>query len=252
MSLPDIEEHWRSTLSQPGPGALSAKSRDACSPEGQPLWFVVPALTPVAEEYVIRIASFWADEVYRVRGLKHPDVHSDNLLMAPVVETATTPLEGSLDKHLALADATAQMRFLTAHIGFGRAAIGVDIIAAGGTKGRLHSHLVVDEYYVVLQGNGTLRMGSHQIRVGSGALIGKPTGPDLTSHILADLGESMTILDIEVWPEPGYQAKDVVHYPDFGEVVLWGGGWSAIAPPDSLIPTSDLGEQHYEEGYWQT
>jgi uncharacterized cupin superfamily protein len=222
----------------------------ASAPEDEPLWFVVPPLTPAAQEYVTRIASFWADEIYHVSDVHHPEIHSGNLWMPPVVNTTQEPPEGSLDRHLEFSDATAQMRFFMAHMGFGRAAIGVDIVNPGSAKGRLHSHSAVDEYYVVLQGTGTLRMGPHETPVGPGALIGKPTGPDLPSRIVADRGEALTILDIEVWPEAGYHSKDVVHYPDFGEVMLRGSGWGAITPTESLLPRDDLGK-HYEDGYWR-
>jgi hypothetical protein len=56
--------------------------------------------------------------------------------------------------------------------------------------------------------------------VEAGNLIGKASGPDLTSQILADRGESITILDLEAWTDAKQDTKDVMYYSEFGELKL--------------------------------
>jgi uncharacterized cupin superfamily protein len=124
----------------------------------------------------------------------------------------------------------------------------LEVLRPGTASARLHSHSLVDEYYLILGGRGTLRMGTHAVEVETGCLVGKPVGPDLTSHFVADRGENLRILDIEVWPDPTHRAKEIVHYPDFGEVYLRGPGWNLAVPEDALTTAAELGE-HYEHGY---
>lgn len=91
-------------------------------------------------------------------------------------------------------------------------------------------------------------MGTHAVPVGPGLLIGKPTGPDLTSHLVADTEEVLTILDIEVWPDASLSTKDVVSYPDFNEILFRGPGWGAITAENGLRHPKDFWE-HYDDGY---
>lgn len=91
-------------------------------------------------------------------------------------------------------------------------------------------------------------MGTHSRPVEAGSLIGKPSGPDLTSQILADRGEPVTILDLEAWPNAHMDTKDVMYYSDFGEIKLHNTGWSAVISDEALHSTSDK-THHYEDGY---
>ena len=81
-----------------------------------------------------------------------------------------------------------------------------------------------------------------------GDIVSKPAGPDLTSQIIADRGQGVRILDIEVWPDSSGISKDLVYYPDQRELLLRGGGWSSIIPSDSMIDPSDF-MHNYEKGY---
>jgi hypothetical protein len=79
-------------------------------------------------------------------------------------------------------------------------------------------------------------------------LIGKPTGPDLTSQILADRGEAVTILDLEAWPDARQDTKDLMYYAEFGEIQLHGSGWGAMIPDAALYSAKDK-SGHYFMGY---
>jgi uncharacterized cupin superfamily protein len=222
-------------------------------PRGRPIWHLLPrGLKPAGRDMVIRLASFWADEVYQwpaeaVRQARPQD--SPNLWVPPVTPLLRGGPSGSLAERLT--DTTEDggtTRFLMPMLGVGRAFFRVEIIPPGKASARLHSHSAVDEYYLILEGRGTLRMASHHRPVAAGDLIAKPTGPDLTSHIVADVGESVTILDMEIWPDTSFQTKDFVHYPDFGEMLWRGAGWAATAPDTALSDPADF-RQHYDDGY---
>ena len=140
-------------------------------------------------------------------------------------------------------------------LGPGRAYFSVQVIEKGDRTARMHSHSALDEYYLILEGKGTLRYNGRAIEFEKGDLIGKPTGPDAATHLIADRGEKLRILDMEVWNErftgTSTTAKDVMFWPDHDELQMRGPGWAAVVPKDSLLSTKDL-EQHFNDDYRRT
>ncbi|MGC8488894.1 MAG: cupin domain-containing protein [Clostridia bacterium] len=208
------------------------------------IWLITPPLDPGAREYVTRLASFWCDEVYG----EYPVNPSRNQWTAPAVDLHHLPdtaLWADMSDTL-----QGVQHYLLPMLGVGRVFIKVQEVAAGTASARLHSHTGQDEYYLVLKGSGTLRMGPHERPVTGGTFIAKPTGPDLTSHILADRGEPVTILDLEVYPDPrlSFGTKDTMVYPDHQELVMVGPGWEGMVPQATLGPTDDVFD-HYFAGY---
>ena len=224
-------------------GRLAGRMRPA---PADPVWFVLPALSTAARELVVRVASFWADEVYE--GPSPGDDPGPNLWTPPLVRLETPPEPGGLAERASESWESGGERYFYPHLGYGRAYMRLETVAPGDASARLHSHSAVDEYYLIVEGRGTLRMGSHRVAVGPGTLVGKPVGPDLTSHVVADQGEAVRILDMEVWPAADYGAKDVVHYPDFDEVLLRGPGWSEVLSATALLSAADF-RRHYDDGY---
>lgn len=209
------------------------------------IWMVTPALSEGAREFITRLASFWCDEVY----WNHPFEGEPNHWAGPVIDVMDTP-DSSLMESLTFRDEYSTDRYLVPATGVGRVFMKVQEIAAGRASARLHSHSAVDEYYLILKGHGTLRMTSHQLSVGPGSLISKPTGPDLTSHIIADQGEAVTVLDMEVYSDARhYQGlKDVVAYTDHQELLLGGVGWRALIPQPAMMTTEGLSGSYFD-GY---
>jgi uncharacterized cupin superfamily protein len=213
------------------------------------VWFVVPpSLSPAGEEFVVRIASFWDDEVYWASDAG--ERVGENLWLAPVADIQGASSPSALDRAVQGAEAygPGRNRVIFPHIGFGRLHVMVVEVAQGGASARLHSHSADDEYYYVLSGRATLRMGAHAVPVEAGVLIGKPAGPDLPSQILADRGDRVTILDLEAWPDARRDTKDVMHYVEFGEVQLHGAGWGSMVPAAALYTARDK-RGHYNTGY---
>lgn len=135
-------------------------------------------------------------------------------------------------------------------LGVGRGYFKLQVVAPGRASARLHSHTTADEYYFVLSGRGTLRMLSHSVAVGPGMLIAKPTGSDLTSQLVADQGEALSVLDMELWPDSRMEmgTREVVEYSDHEELIMIGPGSRAMVPQKALTPLDGL-SAHYFDGY---
>ncbi len=215
-------------------------------PDGpEAVWCVVPPLTPAAEDLVIRLASFWSDVVLDHR----QGPRTDNCWRPPLVNVLGAGQPTAAEERLWEAYGPDELaRYAMPLLGVGRAFMRVEVLPPHSATARLHSHSAVDEYYLVLAGRALLRMGSHEVEVGPGSLIGKPTGPDLTSHLVASLGEGVTVLDIEVWPDREFRTKDIVAYPDQREVLWRGEGWRGAHVLSALGSSDDL-IQHYDDGY---
>ncbi|MDG6901083.1 MAG: cupin domain-containing protein [Nitrososphaerota archaeon] len=209
------------------------------------VFLTIPALDQEALDYVLRLASFWGDEVY----VKQGAVISENQWRKPVVNVFDDALLDGAERSLTMKDEAGSFdRFIMPLLGPGRAFFKVEVIEKDENAARYHSHSDVDEYYLILEGRGTLRYSDKEVEVKRGDLVGKPTGPDATSMLIADRGERLRILDMEVWHQRPYYSKDVVLNPDFNEIVMRGPGWGAIVPRDSLITSEDF-RDHYDEGY---
>jgi uncharacterized cupin superfamily protein len=207
----------------------------------------IPALNEEALDFLLRIASFWSNEVY----LKKGDVVSENLWRKPVVNVFDDEnLDGS-ERSLTAKEEGYYERFFMPLLGPGRAFFRVEVIENGESAARFHSHSGVDEYYLILEGSGTLRYNDKDVAVKRGDLIGKPAGPDDTSQLIADRGEAVRILDMEVWHDRPYHSKDLILNPDFNEIIMRGPGWGALFPADALAGSDDF-RKYYDEGYRRT
>jgi uncharacterized cupin superfamily protein len=226
---------------------LSKKAGNLNKNSPRELSLTIPALNQQALDYLVRIASFWADDIR----LKKGGNVSDNLWKKPVVNVLNDEMVDGAERSLSYKDESGLERYFMPLLGPGRAFFRVEIISSGESAARFHSHSEVDEYYLILEGTGTLRYNDKETIVTKGDLIGKPTGPDATSQIIADKGEPLRILDMEVWQGRPYVSKDLVLNPDFNEIIMRGPGWGALFPADALMTSEDF-RKHYDEGYKRT
>jgi len=235
---------WRELSKEAGP--LNRDSK-------RTLTVSIPALDPAARDFVVRLASFWATDVRERKGRSL----SPNLWRAPVVNTLNDRSRTGAEKVLVRefdTDGSTELNLMPI-LGTGRAFFSVQVMEVGGETARMHSHSAVDEYYLILDGKGTLRFNGKRIKVEKGDLIAKPTGPDAATHLLADRGERLRILDMEIWHErftgSSTTSKDLVHWPDYAEAQLRGPGWGALLPADSMMTTTDLA-RHWSDRYRRT
>jgi uncharacterized cupin superfamily protein len=207
----------------------------------------IPALNNEALDFLVRVASFWADEVY----LKKDGNSSENLWKKPIVNVLDDKNLDASERILVNAKDDKYTRFLMPLLGPSRAFFRVELIQNGESAARYHSHSSVDEFYLILEGSGTLRYNNKELAIKRGDLIAKPTGPDATSQLIADRGEPLRILDMELWDHRARNSKDLIHNPDFSEIFMRGPGWGALLPDEALLPPKEFG-QYYDEGYKRT
>lgn len=208
------------------------------------LALTVPPLNESALDFLLRLLSFWAGDIRHGKG-------SENLWRKPVVNVFDDEKISPAEKSLSGKDDQSYERYFMPLLGPGRAFIRVEVIKEGESAARYHSHSMLDEYYLILEGSGTLRYNDKDVVLKRGDLVAKPAGPDAVSQLIADRGEALRILDMEVWHGRPYHTKDVVLNPDQAEVIMRGPGWSSIFPVDSLLTIDDF-RKHYDEGYKRT
>ena len=210
-----------------------------------------PPLTEEGNDFLMRTCSFWSDEVYAVspsNGEYDPDMVGENIWTAPVVNVKEDHNDDSaLGKMTEVSDEEPYTPFSQV-LGATKSSIVTYTIRPGKTFSRFHSHTAREELYLVLKGRGSARIGGHKVEIREGDLISKPLGPDLSSQLLADLGEDLKIMDVEIWPEDERKSKDLVAYPDHGELDLFGEGWNFMIPSDAINSFKDAME-NYSTGY---
>jgi uncharacterized cupin superfamily protein len=213
----------------------------------------IPSLGADPLDFVVRLVSFWATDVREKKGR----TLSENLWRQPVVNLLNDQGRHGAERTLVRefdTDGSTELNLMPL-LGPGRAFFSVQRIEKGGVTARMHSHSAVDEYYLVLEGRGTLRYNGRAVEVVAGDLVAKPSGPDAATHLLANRGERLRILDMEVWHEPftgtATTAKDLSYMPDYAEFLMRGPGWGAVVPKDAMLSTADL-EKHWSDRYRRT
>ena len=208
----------------------------------------IPPLKAEGLDFVLRLASFWADEVYVRKG----GTLSENLWKRPVVNVLDDEAIDAAERSLvAVKESGSVDRFLMPLLGPGHSFFRIRVVEKDESAARFHSHSNVDEYYLILSGKGTLRYNGSETEVKAGDLVGKPAGPEAATQLIADRGEKLRILDMEVWHEEAQSSKDIIVNPDFKELLMSGSGWGTIVPEEALITPEDFWG-HYNEGYKRT
>lgn len=128
-------------------------------------------------------------------------------------------------------------KYLGALAGSGRLYVNIDMIRPGALSVKYHSHSLQEEFFLILEGNGTLRIEDRTAPVGKGDFVAKPAGRGIAHQFINDGDEVMVILDCGI-RDPG----DVIEYPDDDVVVISGsrrafrrdeflGNWSSDPNP---------------------
>ncbi len=216
------------------------------------VWLLTPPLTDAALNYLIRICSIWSDEVFVLsneNGTVNLEARGENRWKLPVYNLLDGAQgEPSFERLSEETDGKSETA-ITPVLGSTKSFMRTYVIPPGGTYARMHSHTAREETYIVLRGKGTVRYGGHSSDIREGDMVSKPLGPDVSSQLLADKGESLRILDIEIWPDPSRSAKDLVHYPDHGELDLFGPGWNLMIPDSTIFPALEDAMKNYSSGY---
>lgn len=212
---------------------------------------VSPILKPSGREFLIRTCSFWTEAVFiseRGETQSNTDMNYENLWIPPIVNVLDVPGKSEALRKLKEGEDEFYHLHLSPLLGAGKLNIRTYRIQSGDAWARHHSHSSREELYYVLRGKGTVRINGKNVFVTEGDLISKPIGPDISTNFVADKGESLTVLDIEVHLDKEKNAKDLNLNPDHGEINLYGEGWGATIPVESILPIDDV-RGHYGAGY---
>ena len=86
---------------------------------------------------------------------------------------------------------------------------GYDILAPGKMSCPYHYHLAQEELFVILEGEGTLRVAGDRVPIRAGDVIVIPPGPEYPHHIINTGSVPMRYLSISTQETP-----ELCFYPD--------------------------------------
>ncbi len=112
---------------------------------------------------------------------------------------------------------------LCARLGTGTAAtklgISVDIVAPGKRGCPYHFHYAQEEAFVILEGEGSLRVAGEMLALSAGDVVFIPPGPQYPHQIINTSAAPLKYLSISTKDSP-----EVVEYPDSGKYGAWAAG----------------------------
>jgi uncharacterized cupin superfamily protein len=85
----------------------------------------------------------------------------------------------------------------------------IDIVAAGKRSCPYHFHYAQEEMFVILEGEGTLRVAGELLPIRGGDVIFIPPGPDYPHQLINSSSAPLKYLSISTRDDP-----EVVEYPD--------------------------------------
>jgi uncharacterized cupin superfamily protein len=108
-----------------------------------------------------------------------------------------------------------------------------------------HNHRVNEELFLVLEGEGELRVGDTKWPVRKGDVVACPPGGPETAHQFANTSQAQ---DLVLFCVSTFEATDVVEYPDTGKVSFGVLTPSADGKPQRLL---GLFRSSAQVGYWE-
>ena len=93
--------------------------------------------------------------------------------------------------------------------------VNIDCVKPGAVSVKYHSHSLQEEFFLVLKGSGTLRVGDKSRPVKQGDFFSKPAGKDNAHQFINDGDEILEILDCGA-----PNKNDIVTYPDEDVILI--------------------------------
>ena len=100
---------------------------------------------------------------------------------------------------------------------------GFDILAPGMRSCPYHYHLAQEEMFVILEGEGTLRVAGERVPIRAGDVIFIPPGPEYPHHIINTSAAPMKYLSISTQERP-----EICYYPDADKIGAFAKGHDVI------------------------
>ncbi|WP_374658611.1 cupin domain-containing protein [Inhella sp.] len=115
----------------------------------------------------------------------------------------------------------------------------IDIVPPGKQACPYHFHYAQEEMFVILEGEGVLRVAGERVPVRAGDVITLPAGPEFPHHLLNTGTRELKYLSISTQQRP-----EVCEYPDSGKV----GAYPGAAGPRFMGRRAPEGGQGLD--YW--
>ena len=106
----------------------------------------------------------------------------------------------------------------------------IDVVAPGAQSCPYHYHFAEEEMFIVLQGEGTLRVAGEHVPVRAGDVITIPAGPAYPHHLLNTSDAPLHYLSVSTNKTP-----EICVYPDSGKVGCYGPGLRLLVPDDAGV-----------------
>lgn len=139
--------------------------------------------------------------------------------MKPLINLADVPLRENGNG----AGFEAQLGRIGGLIGAQKIGCMLHVVKPGKKAFPYHAHHANEEMYLVLEGEGTYRLGNQDYAVKKGDVLAAPPGDDTSAHQLRNTGsKDLHYLCFSTRNDP-----DVVEYPDSGKFAV-----ASMVPPD--------------------
>jgi len=101
--------------------------------------------------------------------------------------------------------------------------VAVDILAPGKRGCPYHLHHAQEEMFIVLEGEGTLRVAGELLPVTAGDVVFIPPGPDYPHQFINTSGAPMKYLSVSTREKP-----EICEYPDSGKFLAGANGFDVL------------------------
>lgn len=105
-----------------------------------------------------------------------------------------------------------------------------DIVAPGQQSCPYHYHHAEEEMFIILQGEGTLRVAGEMVPIKAGDTIFIPAGPEYPHHIINTSNAPLHYLSVST-----KAAVEVCGYPDSGKLGSYAPGLRLLHHPEAAL-----------------
>ena len=116
------------------------------------------------------------------------------------------------------------------NIGASKLGYAVITLQPGKRAWPYHSHYVLEEFFFVLDGSGTLRHADEEYPIRKGDFICSPADPKQPHQIINTSDEPMTYIALS-----NVEEADIFLYPDSGKYGAWHSKTNRMDDPDKFV-----------------
>lgn len=115
----------------------------------------------------------------------------------------------------------------------------IDELPPGKVSCPFHFHYAQEEMFIVLEGQGTLRVADERIEIGAGDVICIPAGPEYPHQLINTGTTTLTYLSISTQESP-----EICEYPDSGKYLAY------ASPRQGLLDGGRMHRPVTDLDYW--